>query len=203
MTFRIKVVARLIPGNASAAAFLALLITANVTLPIPGYAQQGSFAAGPQVESASVDSSAWLTSSFRPPVESPSSNLKFDFGALAIHGNPAGTSAGPGEGGFLAGNPSFATFNLPMLTSDPGGTDPASGAANEKRHIRKGWLVLGIIGVGVAAVGVFAVAKNTHSSCQNQILSNVCNDVHTAGEIMVPAGAAVAVTGFYLAFRHK
>ena len=70
-----------------------------------------------------------------------------------------------------------------------------------EKHVGKGGLALGIVGIGVAALGVFFVAADRN--CANQILSNVCTDIHTAGAVMIPSGAALAVTGFYLAYRHK
>lgn len=73
-----------------------------------------------------------------------------------------------------------------------------------KRGVRKGMLALGIIGtVGVAA-GVVAISEsNSNHNCMNGAGSRqVCNDVHTLGEILIPTSAVVAGLGYFFAFRH-
>jgi hypothetical protein len=66
------------------------------------------------------------------------------------------------------------------------------------------WLALGIAGVIVAAAGVVAYAGSRSNAffCGGSNPSGGCNEVRTTGLVLMPVGAAMAVTGFVMRFRH-
>jgi hypothetical protein len=194
----------LFPANAFAAGLLVMLIFAVVTWPVQEYAQQSGGAAGVPSELPPINFAALSLSSSKNPLLLAPSAPTFDFRRLVFNGSLARTGAGGGDGGIVPGKPSFAPFNSYKLIVSPSGARAGSGGTAGKKSVGKGGLALGIVGAGVAVLGVvFVAASGGHTTCANELLSNACDDVHTAGEVMIPAGAAVAVTGFYLAFRHR
>jgi hypothetical protein len=73
-----------------------------------------------------------------------------------------------------------------------------------RKRVGKGALAIGILGtVGVVA-GVVALSEsNTNRNCMNGSGSReVCSDVHTVGEVLIPTSAVVACLGYFFAFRH-
>lgn len=194
--------ARSLRPNVFAAGLLAVMLFAAASWPVQEFAQQPRGAVAGSFETPPMNFAALSRPSFPHPLllapSAPTSHL----GRLDFNGSLARTDAG-GRGS-VAGKLSFAPFDAHRLIVYPSGAGPASGGNAGKKPIGKGGLALGIVGAGVAALGVVLMAgSGSHSTCANQLLSNVCNDAHTAGEVMVPAGAALAVTGFYLAFRHR
>lgn len=195
---------RLFPANAFTAGLLAMLMFAVVTWPAQEYAQQPGGAAGVPSEPPPINFAALSASSCKHPLLLAPSATTCDLWRPALNGGLARTAAGGGDGGSVPGKPSSAPFNFHKLIVSPSGAGAASGGTANKQPVRKRDLTLGIVGAGVAALGVVFVARTgSHATCANQLLSNVCDDVHTAGEVMIPAGAAGAVTGFYFAFRHR
>ena len=78
------------------------------------------------------------------------------------------------------------------------------GGESPKPEIGKKLLALSILGTLPTAVGALAIAERSHSHyCSyGTDAQQVCSDVRTGGEIMLPVGVAVAATGFFFAFRH-
>jgi len=203
MTNRDERVARWLPANAFAGGFLAVLVFAAVTWPVQEYAQQLGGAAAAPSQSPPINFVVWSVSSPKLSLKLPPSAPKFDFGTPAFNGSLASPGAGRVEGGSAAGKPWSAPVSFPNIAAASSEAGAASSGSSNKKHVGKGGLALGVVGVGVAALGVVFVVADRKTSCANQILSNVCTDVHAAGAVMIPTGAALAVTGFYLAFRHK
>jgi len=113
---------------------------------------------------------------------------------------PAGT---PTTGDHLVGKSLFPFSDLTVRNSP--GSGSAVKSSEPKRGIRKGMLALGILGtVGVAAGFVAINEANHNSNClkTNSNIQSVCNDVHTAGKILIPTSAVVAGLGYIFAFRH-
>jgi hypothetical protein len=62
-------------------------------------------------------------------------------------------------------------------------------------------VALAVVGTTTLAVGVAAYALGRTDICANE-KSGGCVEARDAGLAMMPVGAGVAVTGFYLVFRH-
>lgn len=63
------------------------------------------------------------------------------------------------------------------------------------------WLALGIAGLVVAGAGAVAYAGE-RSVCSSGTNSSGCNEVKTAGLVLMPVGAIMAVVGFVKYSRH-
>ena len=203
MTFRNRIrAAKLFPVNACTAGILAVFICASVTWPLQEFAQQPSPA-----PAAGQAAAASLPSLFRTasPATAQSSESKLDLQTFAFNWRPSAAIAGLSESGRGAITASIPAFNVPKLADSPGGENAVASAPSEGRHIRKGYLALGILGVGGVVAGAVALsmAGGVHCKSTSVACSDVRGDVHTAGEVMIPAGAAVAALGFIFAFRHK
>jgi hypothetical protein len=216
MTFRntIRVTGRFLAGT-SGVGLLAVLISATVAWPMQEYAEQPipaqaaqAQAASVQAQAASVVGSSLSRATFNSPMTNQSSESKLDLRTLAFNWHPSSGSAFTGEGSRGASVPSLTPLNLAKLANDAGGANAVTNTPNQNKHIGKGALALGILGIAAAAAGAVALSESTHNqNCMkysgNSTVSGVCSDIHTVGEVLIPVGAAVAVAGFYFAFRHK
>ena len=199
--------------SALGGALLALMVVSILALPASELAL--GWSAPP---SSSADTQTTLDLNAAPsPVPRKPSPKPFDFamkGSLpfSLTSPPAGSVRGSGLKG--------SSFNardgaaVPLFNAKPLFDQPTSGAASvetatpqTKHGVRKKYLAMGILGSLEAAGGAAAIAGSNSVCTTNNIGNNltaksICGHVHTAGEVMVPVGAAVAVLGFYLAFRH-
>jgi hypothetical protein len=94
----------------------------------------------------------------------------------------------------------FSRYSLPHAAGAPfPNAAPSPGSA---RSGRGKWLVLGVGGVAVAAIGgvAYAMGHDSSNGCAAPT-GRTCNDLSKAGEIMIPIGAVMAVTGFVMRFR--
>jgi len=115
-------------------------------------------------------------------------------------------------------NPALSNFP-PMLSASAEPTDPtnyllprpapaaafvadaAAGSSSGSGHGH--WLLLGIYGVVVAGVGTLLYAGSRIGFvCAAPDPSSGCNEAKTAGLVLIPVGAVMAVTGFVMRFRH-
>jgi len=209
MTFRktIRVTGRFLAGT-SGVGLLAVLISATVAWPMQEYAEQPIPAQAAQMQAASVGGSSLSSATFNSPTTNQSSESKLDLRTLAFNWHPSSGSAFAGEGRRGASVPSLTPLNLAKLADDAGGANAVTNTPSQNKHIGKGALALGILGITAAAAGAVALSESTHNqNCVkysgNSTVSGVCSDIHTVGEVLIPVGAAVAVAGFYFAFRHK
>jgi hypothetical protein len=79
-------------------------------------------------------------------------------------------------------------------------TSTKAAAAKTKPPHRELGIALAALGTTALALGVVAFAASRFSICANQH-SGGCQEARDAGLILMPAGGAVAVTGFYLQFH--
>jgi len=184
-------IAKLFPINAGIAVLLAVFICASVTWPIQEYAQQPIPAETASAPAASTPAASLLNLSSTP---------KTDFTMLASNYRPGNDIAGLGAYSHAATLPAF---NVPKLADSPDGGVAVASTTTEGRHIRKGYLVLGILGVGAAVAGGAALALSGDVHGKSSVANTVHGDLHTTGMVMIPAGAAVAALGFIFAFRHN
>lgn len=200
--------------SAAGGALLGLLIVSILALPAGEMAQ--GWAATP---ASSSDSQTAMAPTAAPSAVIWKPSLRpFDFrsnGNLSLSFAPsrADSVADPGlkEWSFNPrGNAAFPLSSAKPLTDQAtNGTQLAETTTPTAKHgVRKKYLALGILGALGAAGGAVAVAGSNSVCTTNNIGNNVtaksiCGNVHTAGEVMIPVGAAVAVLGFYLAFRHR
>jgi hypothetical protein len=94
----------------------------------------------------------------------------------------------------------FSRYSLPNAAGAPfPNAVPSPGSA---RSGRGKWLALGIGGVAVAGIGgvAYAIGHDSSNGCAAPT-GRTCNDLSKAGEIMIPIGAVMAVTGFVMRFR--
>ncbi|MFZ0039145.1 MAG: hypothetical protein WAK91_17100 [Candidatus Acidiferrales bacterium] len=93
---------------------------------------------------------------------------------------------------------------IPVLRPAP--ASPFAAAAMPQSSSGSGhrglWLALGISGIVVAAVGVAAYVGEQHALCSGPNPGSGCNEVKTAGLVLMPVGAAMAVVGFVMHARH-
>jgi len=208
MTNRDNRGARSLPSSVFPAGLLTVVMFALVSWPVQEFAQQPGAAAGGTFQPP-INFAALLASSSKHPLMLATSVPRFGFWGPASNGSLAPTAAGGDDGGIVSGKPSFAPFDAHTLIVSPSGAGAGSEGTAGKKPIGKGGLVLGIVGITVAAAGVLALTVSNHNApgCAGSISGSTsyraCSDVYTAGEVMVPTGAVVAVTGFYLAFRHR
>jgi len=196
-----------------AGSMLALLIVSTVALPLGDVAR--GWAATPTDSQAAISQHASL-----PPILSNLSMTPYEMptrldgsSSVAFATLSLRSVAGLNWKGVTLSARSKSARSL--FSTGPLFDNPANGQqSNEKTHlktkqgVRKKYLALGILGALGAAGGVVAVAGSNTVCTTNNIGSNtqaksICNSVHTAGEVMIPAGAGVAVVGFYLAFRNR
>jgi hypothetical protein len=199
--------------SALGGALLALLVVSILALPAGEMAQ--GWAATPASSSDGQTAMA-LTAAPSPVIWRPS--LKpFDFrpngnSPFSFIPPPTESATGHGAKEFSfnpRGSAAFPLFNAkPLFDQATNGAQSAENSTPVTKHsVRKKYLALGILGALGAAGGAAAVA-GSNSVCTTNNLGNngtaksICSNVHTAGEVMIPTGAAVAVLGFYLAFKH-
>jgi hypothetical protein len=81
-------------------------------------------------------------------------------------------------------------------------TAPAKPPAAKTKSPHHGLgIALAVLGTTTLAVGVTAYALGRTDICANE-KSGGCVEARDAGLALMPVGAGVAVTGFYLVFRH-
>jgi len=200
-------------GQSSAVgALLALLVVSILALPA------GEMARGWAATAATSSDSPSAMSQTATSSPSPSNLLLGPFD-LRLDGNsllgftpsPIGNAAGQSLKEFSVNarnSGAFPLFNArPLFDHGTNGAPSVENTQPQTKHgVRKKYLALGILGVLGAAGGVVAVAGSNSVCTTNNIGNNgtaksICSNVHTAGEVIIPAGAAVAVLGFYLAYR--
>jgi len=96
----------------------------------------------------------------------------------------------------------LATFPLPRPVPASPFAAPAMPQNSSGSGHRGLWLALGISGIVVAAVGVAAYVGEQHALCSGPNPGSGCNEVKTAGLVLMPVGAAMAVVGFVMHARH-
>ena len=184
-------IAKLFPINAGIAVLLAVFICASVTWPIQEYAQQPIPA---ETAAVSTPANSLLTQSSAP---------QKDFQTLAFNWTPSNGIAELGQYSHSTGASTLPAFNVPKLADQPDGGAALTSTPTESRHIRKGYLVLGILGVGAAVAGGMALSLSGEVHGKSAVANTVHGDLHTVGMVMIPTGAAVAALGFIFAFRHR
>ncbi len=199
--------------SALGGALLGSLVVSILALPAGEMAQ--GWAATPAT-SSDGQTAMGLTAAPPPVVWKPSVR-PFDFrpnGNLPFSFIPPPTESATGHGAkefsfHPRESAAFPLFNArPLFGQATNGAQSAENSPPSPKHgVRKKYLALGILGALEAAGGAAAVAGSNSVCTTNNIGNNgpaksICSNVHTAGEVMIPVGAAVAVLGFYLAFKH-
>jgi hypothetical protein len=186
--------------NALAGVLLALLIASIVVVPEQTLA--GELPATPSHSLRFDPLQAGATQSDKPF----SLNVKLP---SLFTASPEVNSPGSGLNEFQSAGLGQGSIVRPLFDPRPLFDQTDNGRPeSEKRGVRKRYLALGILGLVGVAGGAVAVTQSNKYCTTNNIAGNgqaqsICSSVHTAGEVMIPVGAAVAVLGFYFAFRHR
>jgi len=194
-------------------ALLALLIVSTLALPV-GEVDRVWAATVADSQAATTQPASLLPAASNLYLTPFELSFRVDAKSLALYSAPSLTGAAGRSWKELSlitpGKSALPRFNTPPLfdNSSNGQQLTESAQTKPKHGVRKKYLALGILGVLGPAGGAVAVA-GSNSVCTTSNIGNngtaksVCSSVHTAGEVMIPAGAAVAVLGFYLAYRHR
>jgi len=199
--------------SAAGGALLALLVVSILALPAGEMARVWAATAASSSDSPAAMSQT-ATSSLSPSILlSKPFDLRLNGNSLSgFTPSPTGSVAEPSLKEYSFTPRDSAAFPLfsakPLFGQATNGAQSAETTTPKTKHgVRKKYLALGILGALGAAGGAAAVAGSNSVCTTNNIGNNgtaksICSNVHTAGEAMIPAGAAVAVLGLYLAFRH-
>ncbi len=99
------------------------------------------------------------------------------------------------------GGQSSSSQNLPSGQNVPSGAAPVQRKAAKTKPPHHGLgVALAIVGSAALGVGVAAYAISGIDICANA-KSGGCKETRDAGLILMPVGAGVAITGFYLQFH--
>lgn len=97
--------------------------------------------------------------------------------------------------------PTFVLTHAVLVTAEPQMQHAMPQSSSESGHGH--WLALGVVGLVVAGVGAVAYAGEQESICGgSRSPGKGCSEVKTAGLVLMPVGAVMAVVGFVKYAHH-
>jgi hypothetical protein len=176
----------LLAALAFAAFFVASLSAAQTRIDRDIAVLSQDSAAAPQVSAAAATPAEIEISAPAPNVEEASlvSPAADPFLLIAQDGGQSSSSQGSSS-----------------QSSSSTSAQPKPPAAKTKSEHRGLGVALAVVGSVALAAGVVAYAFGEGDFCGN-VKSGGCPEARDAGLVLMPVGGGVAVTGFYLVFRH-